>query len=109
LVYQEVDMDESQDVFRKRGWLTSDGYRLEIRENQNGASATTFRFSLKQNSYERSWQPVEEKIVLEPAIGAELNRQLDDFLRSTGVEILNLGNGRMAYSEPFRRVRLLER
>lgn len=109
LVYQEVEMDENQDVFRKRGWLTSDGYRLEIRENQNGASATTFRFSLKQNSYERSLQPVEEKTVLEPAIGAELNRQLDDFLRSTGVEILNLGNGRMAYSEPFRRVRLLER
>ncbi|NBW81926.1 hypothetical protein EBR21_09245 [bacterium] len=109
LVYQEVDADDGQDVFRKRGWLTSDGYRLEIKENQNGGIATTFRFSLKQNGAERSWRPVDEKLVLEPAIGAELNRQLDDFLRSTGVEILNLGNGRMAYSEPFRRVRLLER
>ncbi|MFZ9520901.1 MAG: hypothetical protein ACO3A4_10525 [Silvanigrellaceae bacterium] len=109
LVYQEVDVDEEKDVFRKRGWLTSDGYRLEIRESHEGASTATFRFSLNPISSGSGRFLMDEKNVQEPSIRIELNRQIDDFLKSAGVEILSLGNGRVAYSEPFRRVQLLEK
>lgn len=108
LVYQELDLKDGQDVFRKRGWLTSDGFRLEIQETNEGAISKTFKYSLKAGGYNRSWEPVDEKLVQDSTVSAELNRQLDEFLRTAGVEILNLGNGRTAYSEPFRRVRLLQ-
>jgi hypothetical protein len=55
-----------------------------------------------------TWQTVKETPLNDEIVSQELNRQMDDFLRSTGVEILNLGEGRFAYSEPFRRIRLLE-
>lgn len=108
LVYQETNLSVGEEVFRKRGWLTSDGYRLEIQESQDGALSRTFKYSLKMGSYNRSWQPVDETVINEPRISLELNRQLEDFLRSSGVEILSLGNGLNAYSEPFRKIRMLD-
>ncbi|MEY3900981.1 MAG: hypothetical protein RL189_287, partial [Pseudomonadota bacterium] len=99
LVYQEIDLSAGEEVFRKRGWLTSDGYRLELQESHEGALVNTFKFELKQGAYNRSWEPVDERLLSDPLIKAELTRQIDDFLRTTGVEVLALGNGRTAYSE----------
>jgi hypothetical protein len=107
LVYQEIDLSAGEEVFRKRGWLTSDGYRLELQESHEGALVNTFKFDLKQGAYNRTWEPVDERQLSDPLIRTELIRQIDDFLRTTGVEVLSLGNGRTAYSEPFRRIRLL--
>jgi hypothetical protein len=108
LVYQELDEPSGKDIFRRRGWLTSDGYRLEVNESQQGAVLRTFKLSLRSVGSHRPQEPVDEVLVDDPLVSAELNRQLDDFLRTTGVEILNLGQGKMAYSEPFRRLRLLK-
>lgn len=108
LVYQEVDTIYDKDVFRKRGWLTSDGYRLELEETQDGAHANTYKFGMKFGSSRRTWDMFDELSVSDQNITQELNRQLDDFLRTTGVEILNIGPGRTAYSEPFRKIRLLK-
>lgn len=108
-VYQEMDVSrEGQGIFRRRGWLTGDGYRLELEETHEGVQVSAYKYSLKDGVYNRSWAPVNEVAVGDAAIKTELNRQLDEFLRGVGVEILNLGNGRTAYSEPFKRIKLLE-
>ena len=109
LVYQEYDSGNQNAVFRKRGWLSSEGYRLEIHESSEGAMFQAFKFSMQSLLNRNTWQPVQEVPLSEQSIVLELNRQLDDFLRSSGVEILNLGEGRVAYSEPFRRIRLLDK
>lgn len=109
LVYQEYDSGNQNSVFRKRGWLSSEGYRLEIHESSEGAIFQAFKFSMQSLLNRNTWQPVQEFPLAEQSIVLELNRQLDDFLRSSGVEILNLGDGRVAYSEPFRRIRLLDK
>lgn len=109
LVYQEYDSGNQNAVFRKRGWLSSEGYRLEIHESSEGAMFQAFKFSMQSLLNRNNWQPVQEVPLSEQSIVLELNRQLDDFLRSSGVEILNLGEGRVAYSEPFRRIRLLDK
>ncbi|NBO37035.1 hypothetical protein EBU99_00440 [bacterium] len=111
LVYQEIDIPQLGAVFRKRGWLSADGYRLELQETHEGAVSRVFKVFDKNRLAQNGRQMLvpEEVAVSDPAIALELNRQMDEFLRGTGVEILSLGNGRQAYSEPFRRVRLLER
>jgi hypothetical protein len=109
LVYQEYDFGNTNPVFRERGWLSSDGYRLEVLESHEGAAVRAYRFSMQEFLTRNSWQPVKETALNDVIVSQELNRQMDDFLRSTGVEILSLGEGRFAYSEPFRRIRLLER
>ena len=108
LVYQEHEVDAQNPVFRKRGWLSSDGYRLEVRESFDGATFQLFKFSTQSVLKKELDQPVEESAITEDTIAIELNRQLDDFLRSAGVEVLQLGPGRVAYSEPFRKIRLSE-
>lgn len=109
LVYQEHEVMRDNSFFRKRGWLSSDGYRLEVRERFEGASFYLYKFSMQSLLKSELGKPIEEIPISEENVAIELNRQLDDFLRSAGVEILNLGHGRTAYSEPFRRIRLLER
>jgi hypothetical protein len=108
LVYQEFDLGSTKPVFRQRGWLSSDGYRLEVLESNDGATVRTYKFAMQEFVARNTWQTVKETPLNDEIVSQELNRQMDDFLRSTGVEILNLGEGRFAYSEPFRRIRLLE-
>ncbi|MBM3381101.1 MAG: hypothetical protein FJY29_01515 [Betaproteobacteria bacterium] len=109
LVYQEYDLGNARPIFRQRGWLSSDGYRLEVLESNEGAEVRTYKFSMQEFFARTNWQAVRETTLKDEIVSQELNRQMDDFLRSTGVEILSLGEGRSAYSEPFRRIRLLER
>lgn len=107
LVYQELDEQAGKDIFRKRGWLTPDGYRLEVSQSQYGNFSKTFKI-LQAKGTGRFGESVREIAVDDSVVSAELSRQLDEFLRTTGVEIISLGNDKTAYSEPFRRVRLLK-
>lgn len=107
LVYQELEIDSRRNLFRKRGWLSSDGYRLEVQEFHNGVKVDAYRFSMKQFLARSTDDSIEETPLIEETVIKELNRQLDEFLKGAGVEVLSLGNGRVGYSEPLRKVKFL--
>lgn len=109
LVYQELELAHHPQIFRRRGWLSSDGYRLELTETNGGVAAKGYKFSLQSLLNREIDTKIEEVPLREKNVLNELQRQIDDFLRASGVEILNLGEGRIGYSEPFRRVRLTPR
>jgi hypothetical protein len=109
LVYQEIESGDDPTIFRRRGWLSSDGYRLELTETSGGANVKGYKFSLQSLMNREMGQNFEETPLREKNVLTELQRQIDDFLRASGVEILNLGEGRIGYSEPFRRVRMNQR
>lgn len=107
LVYQEFETNNKRSLFRKRGWLSSDGYRLEVNETHEGATVEAYKFSMQQLLERTTAESIEEIPLQEEAVIKELNRQLDEFLKGAGVEVLPLGNGRVGYSEPLRKVKLL--
>lgn len=107
LVYQEFETNNKRSLFRKRGWLSSDGYRLEINETHDGVAVEAYKFSMKQLLQRSMTDAIEEVPLQEETVIKELNRQLDEFLRGAGVEVLPLGNGRVGYSEPLRKVKFL--
>ena len=107
LVYQEFETNNKRSLFRKRGWLSSDGYRLEVNETYEGVTVEAFKFSMQQLLQRTMADAIEELPLQEETVIKELNRQLDEFLRGAGVEVLPLGNGRIGYSEPLRKVKFL--
>jgi hypothetical protein len=107
LVYQEFETTHRRSLFRKRGWLSSDGYRLEVNETHDGVTVEAYKFSMQQLLQRSTADEIEEFPLQEETVVKELNRQLDEFLRGAGVEVLQLGHGRVGYSEPLRKVKFL--
>jgi hypothetical protein len=107
LVYQEFETNNKRSLFRKRGWLSSDGYRLEVNETHEGVTVEAYKFSMQQLLQRAVSDSIEELPLQEETVVRELNRQLDEFLKGAGVEVLPLGNGRIGYSEPLRKVKFL--